>query len=147
MTRASHVFLLIGGCKAATDEATISTHLGVEASRFEAVTSNVLQPDNTYAPVVHCYVWSLDSPQIEGDLGFRLSALADLIESFAHRLATLDSRFHPLIVAHYRSPWQGVEIIEFTLEPTLMSRFAAWDLRIKYNHILMGESDAKARTS
>jgi len=145
MTRASVVRLQIH-CEA-TDEAVISAHLGVEASGFVPVQSNVLQPDKTYAPVVHCYVWHLDSPQIEGDLGFRLSALADLIEPFAHQLSTLDSRFHPLIRAFYQSPWQGAEIIEFTLEPTLMSRFAGWNLRIKYEHILVGESDAKARTS
>ncbi|HYR23690.1 MAG TPA: hypothetical protein VEP30_12295 [Chthoniobacterales bacterium] len=146
MTRASHVFLLIRGCKAATDEAAISAHLGVEAGRFVTGQTNVLQPDKTYAPVNY-YVWTLDSPQVEGDLGSRLSALADLIEPFAHQLSTLDSRFEPAIRAHYQSPWQGAEIIEFTLKPTLMSRFAAWNLRIEYEHILMGESDAKARTS
>src|ERR1700730_633413 len=130
MTRASVVRLQIH-CEA-TDEAVISAHLGVEASGFVPVQSNVLQPDKTYAPVVHCYVWHLDSPQIEGDLGFRLSALADLIAPFAHRLATLDSRFHPVIRSYYQSPW-----IEFILKPTLMSRFAAWNLPISYENIAM----------
>jgi hypothetical protein len=120
----------------ATDEAEITGHLGIAPSRIATSEALFLQPDKTYAPHPF-YWWVLDSPQAEGELGSRLSALADVIEPFGHRLATLNPRFHPVIRVLHRSHVEEAEIIEFRFTSAMMGRFAALNLAIGYDGVII----------
>src|ERR1700736_2571683 len=143
LTRSAKVQLVIS-CKA-RDEAEITGHLGIAPSCLATSEARMLQPDGTWSPCTS-YSWVLDSPQTEGELGSRLSALADLVEPFAHRLETLNPRFRPEIRVTCRSPFEELEIIEFQLSPSMMGRFASWKLAIQYQNILFAKLKPKAQT-
>ena len=144
MIRYSHVSLVITLDAGGPEE--VSAHLGVDPSRIMEWISNERQDDGTFKEVKRRNL-VLDSPKgIEADPTARLAALADLIEPFAVRLASLDLRFRRWIdIVFHVTPQHphGVkgEFDWFRLPAPLMKRLASWDIEVSFERFWFDHPD------
>lgn len=130
MIRYSHVRLLV--LSDAENVDVLTQLLGIKPSEIE-FDKNAVPP-----PTRLTHTWCLDSPMgTEGDPTARLEALAEIIEPFANRLVSIDTRFPRFIDIVYHVTPQHVggitgEFDWFRYPAKLMAKISGWNLDVSY---------------
>ena len=130
MIKYSHVRLLILSDAENVDELT--QLLGVNPTEIK------FDKESKPPPTGLTHTWCLDSPMgTEGDPTARLEALAEIMEPFASKLVSIDTRFPRFIdIIYHVTPQRenGItgEFDWFRCPAKLMAKISGWNLDVSY---------------